>query len=58
MMMPRDGDEEGDMISITGVVDEVAANRSAVVDDVGDEATDVAADGDAAAVGPKRIGSG
>jgi hypothetical protein len=53
--VPRDDDEEADMISVAGVVDEVAAEGSATV---GDEAADVAADGAAAAGGAEGIGSG
>ena len=56
---PRDGDadddEEADMIGVAGVVDEVAADRSAAA---GDEAADIVANGAAAATGPERIGSG
>jgi hypothetical protein len=50
-----DGDDGADTISVAGVVDEVAADRS---DTVGDEAADVAVDEVVTTVGPERIGSG
>jgi hypothetical protein len=50
-----DGDDGANTISFVGVVDEVAADRSATV---GDEAADVAVHDVAAAVGPKRIWPG